>query len=69
MSKKLLLDLAERAGWTFAQAFAATFVVTGGTASAKAAGIAGVAAVLSFVKGVAATRVGAKDSAATLPAV
>jgi len=50
-------DLFERAIATFIQAFLAVYVV-GSTDSLKAAGVAGAAAVLSFVKGLAASRFG-----------
>jgi chorismate synthase len=45
-------DWAERAAWTFAQAFLAIFAVEGGDIgqSFKAATVAGVAAVLSVAK-------------------
>ena len=50
-------DLFERAIATFIQAFLAVYVV-GSTDSLKAAGVAGAAAVLSIVKGLAASRFG-----------
>ena len=50
-------DIFERALATFIQAFLAVYVV-GSTDSLKAAGVAGAAAVLSFVKGLAASRFG-----------
>lgn len=59
-------DLAERSAWTFVQAFAAVWLVTGdfdGT-TLKAAAVAGAIAV---VKGLAASQVGTHGSASTLP--
>ena len=50
-------DILERAIATFVQAFLAVYVV-GSTDSLKAAGVAGAAALLSFIKGVAASRFG-----------
>ena len=50
-------DLFERAIATFIQAFLAVYVV-GNTDSLKAAAVAGAAAVLSFLKGLAASRFG-----------
>lgn len=71
MNRKLLIDIAERALWTFVQAFLAVFAVTGALdvdfASAKKAAIAGVAAVLAVLKGFAASRIGSDNTAATLP--
>jgi hypothetical protein len=58
-------DLIERVVWTAVQAFLAVFVVTD-INSAKAAGIAAAAAALSAIKGVAATKVGDPETAATL---
>lgn len=55
----------ERVFWTAVQAFLAVFVVTDVT-SAKAAGVAALAAAISAVKGLAATKVGDPQSAATL---
>ena len=59
-------DVLERAIWTAAQAFLAVFTV-GDMASAKAAGIAAVAAGISVLKSVLATQVGDSGTAATLP--
>jgi len=50
-------DIFERAIATFIQAFLAVYVV-GSTDSLKAAAVAGAAAVLSFVKSIAASRFG-----------
>lgn len=59
-------DLAERSLWTFVQAFAAVWIVTGefDATTLKAAAVAGVIAV---VKALAASRVGQHNSASTLP--
>lgn len=62
---KLQKDIMERVFWTAVQAFLAVFVVTDVT-SAKAAGVAALAAAISAVKGLAATKVGDPQSAATL---
>ena len=59
-------DVLERAIWTAAQAFLAVFTV-GDMASAKAAGIAAVAAGISALKSILATQVGDSGTAATLP--
>jgi hypothetical protein len=69
MDKKFLKDVAERAFWTFVQAAIAAYTVTGGKDAAKAAAIAGAAAVLSLLKGIAASRIGVKDSASTIPSI
>jgi len=66
-----LRDLAERVIVTFVGAFVATliagdwFTIAGvqDVSTLGAAGLAGAAAVLSLIKGVVATAVGAKDSA------
>ena len=50
-------DLFERAIATFIQAFLAVYVV-GSTDSLKAAGVAGAAALLSFIKSVVASKFG-----------
>lgn len=67
-SRRLVGDLAERAVWTFVQAFLASVTVaglTGGQAveTLESALLAGAAAVLSLVKGLAASR--ATGTAAT----
>ena len=46
---KYLTDMLERAAWTFAQAFLGVFVVAD-LSSAKGAGVAGLAAVVSVLK-------------------
>ena len=56
-------DLFERAIATFVQAFLAVYVV-GSTDSLKAAGVAGAAALLSFIKSVAASRFGDRSASA-----
>ena len=56
-------DIFERAIATFVQAFLAVYVV-GSTDSLKAAGVAGAAAVLSFMKSVAASRFGDRSASA-----
>lgn len=57
MTKAQLADIAERAAWTFAQAFLAVFVVTD-IATARGAALAGIAAAISVIKGFVATKVG-----------
>jgi hypothetical protein len=65
MSRKLLLDIAERTLWTGIQAAAASLLVLGiGWDSLKVAGAAGAAAIL---KCVVASHVGDDNSAAALP--
>lgn len=66
---KYFKDLLERCAWTFVQAFLGAYAVTGGRKAAESAAIAGVAAVLSVVKGVAAKRIGDSDSASTVPSI
>ena len=51
-------DVLERVVATFIQAFLGIFVVGGDIGNAKAAGLAGATAVLSFVKGVVASKFG-----------
>lgn len=65
MSRKLWVDIAERAGWTFAQALVALFVAHQADLSTEWAPV--VAAGLAILKGLLASRVGDKESAATLP--
>lgn len=62
---KLTKDVLERTFWTALQAFLAVFVVTD-VSTAKSAGVAALAAAIAVIKGFAASRVGQKDSAATL---
>ena len=66
LNSTFMKDALERAIWTAAQAFLAVFTV-GDMASAKAAGIAAVAAGISVLKSVIATQVGDSGAAATLP--
>ena len=66
LNSTFMKDALERAIWTAAQAFLAVFTV-GELASAKAAGIAAVAAGISVLKSVVATQVGDSGTAATLP--
>jgi hypothetical protein len=62
---KLYKDILERAIWTAAQAFVAVYTV-GGVDELKSALTAAVAAGISVIKGFVATKVGDKESAATL---
>jgi hypothetical protein len=55
-------DLVERVIVTFAEAFLAVFVVTD-VSSAKAAAVAGAAAVLSLVKGIVAKKAADQNTA------
>jgi len=62
-------DLAERVVWTFVQAFLGTLsaapLVGLDVSMLKVAALAGAAAVLSFLKGVAASRLGTPGTAST----
>jgi hypothetical protein len=69
VSKQYFKDLGERCAWTFVQAFLATYAVTGGRKAAESAAVAGVAAVLAVIKGVAAKKVGDPNSASTVPSI
>ena len=69
MDKKYWKDLGERAVWTFVQAALAVYTVSGGKDALKAAGIAGLAAVLSMVKSLAAHKIGNPESASTVKSV
>ena len=70
-----LLDVGERAFWTFLQTFLGLLVVGGwfdvanitDVSILQSAAVGGAAAVLSLLKGVAGSFVGNGDSAATLP--
>jgi hypothetical protein len=68
---RLYADLAERALWTFVQAFIGVLLAGGmldlSTGTLRAGAIAGIAAVLALIKGVAASRIGDPGTAATLP--
>jgi hypothetical protein len=58
----LLKDILERAAWTFIQGFA-TIILASGTLNItvlQAAGVAGGMAVLSLVKSMAASKIGAE---------
>jgi hypothetical protein len=76
MRKRYLRDVLERVAWTFLQAFAATLIASGffsvdnvtDLSILQKAGVAGVAAVLSLLKGVVASQIGSPYTAATLPA-
>ena len=63
--KSLYKDLIERALWTAVQAFIAVYTV-GGVDSLKSAATAAVAAGISAVKGIAATKIGDPNTAATI---
>lgn len=72
--KTKILDIAERAAWTFAQTFLA-FIITAEIWSAvdrvslaKQAAAAGLAAALAVVKGLGGTLIGNRETASTLPA-
>jgi hypothetical protein len=72
MTSDLAWDIFERALMTFAQAFISVWVVSSwadlsDVNLAKQAVVAGVAAVLSLAKGMLASRVGVKGTAALLP--
>lgn len=71
MNRRLILDILERVGWTFIQGATSTLILSGflEVDAWKAAAVGGVAAVLAFVKGLAASKVGSPISAATLPAL
>ena len=64
-TQKFMMDTAERAIATFAQAFIAAFVVAD-MATAKVACVAGLSAVLSMLKGIVATKRGDAESASLL---
>lgn len=71
MNRRLFLDIVERVGWTFLQGATSTLILADflEVDAWKAAAVGGLAAVLAFVKGLAASRVGSPLSAATLPAL
>ena len=60
--KDLVRDVAERAAWTFAQAFLGAFVVTD-LSTAKTAALAGLAAAVAVLKGFVASQVGERNAA------
>lgn len=73
--RSLALDVVERTLWTYVQAYLGLWIASGVGISAIAdlsmadkALVSVLPAVLAVVKGLAASRVGATDSAATLPA-
>jgi hypothetical protein len=76
LNSRYILDLIERVGWTFLQAFGAELVASGwftvdgvtDLSVLQKAGIAGIAAVLSVIKGLVAKGVGSPNTAALLPA-
>lgn len=70
MKRQLLYDIAERMAWTAVQAGLASLTIGSlfGLAAWKGAAIAAGAAVLSMLKGLAASRLGVLGTAATLPA-
>lgn len=56
-----MFDMAERAAWTFVEAFLAVFVI-GDLATLETAVVAGAAAALSVVKTFAASRIKLSDA-------
>jgi len=62
-------DILERAATTFLQAFAGVLIIGGEEGTADKAAIAGVAALLSLVKSVIATKVGNKGTASLTTSV
>lgn len=66
LSKKFIADLAERAGWTLAEA-AVGFAITE-TSSLDTVYAPVIATALAALKGIIAKHIGKKDTAATLPA-
>lgn len=72
MTRRLLLDVAERATLTFVQAFLSVWLVADwadltDVHLAQRAAVAGIAAALAVVKGFAAARVGNPGTASLLP--
>lgn len=72
MTRRLLLDVAERATLTFVQAFLGVWLVADwadltDVHLAQRAAVAGIAAALAVVKGFAAARVGDPGTASLLP--
>jgi hypothetical protein len=69
MGKKFFFDIIERTAWTFVQAFVgAVIILPGGIITPRNWAIGLSAGALSLGKGILATRMGSRDSAATLPA-
>ena len=74
-ARAYLLDVGERVFWTFSQTFLGLLVVSGWFEVAnvadvsilQSAAVGGAAAVLSLLKGMAASFYGRSDSAALLP--
>ncbi|HUR18880.1 MAG TPA: hypothetical protein VMZ51_08105 [Acidimicrobiales bacterium] len=66
MNKKLLADLSERAFWTAVEAAVAYLLVQSADWSGEWVPIVG--ACLSVLKGIIASKIGAKGTASTLPA-
>lgn len=73
MTRKLLFDLIERAWWTFIQSSSGVLVGAAvfdiGVPALQVAGMAGIASVLSLLKGFAASRLTSLDTASTVPLV
>lgn len=72
MTRRLLVDVAERATLTFVQAFLGVWLVADwadltDVGLAQRAAVAGIAAALAVLKGFAAARVGDPDTASLLP--
>lgn len=65
--RPVLIDACERVGWTFVQAFAAALLAAG-VFDSGALTIGATAAVIAALKAIVATKVGDRESAATLPA-
>lgn len=63
--RQLCRDIIERALWTFAQGFLGAFTITD-LSTARTAALAGVMALLSLVKSIAASRVGGTLSPASM---
>jgi|TARA_R100001463_G_scaffold7587_4_gene24201 hypothetical protein len=61
----LYKDIIERAVWTAVQSFLAVFTVAD-LSTAKSASVAGMGALISAVKSIAATKVGDPNTAATI---
>lgn len=68
LSKKFVLDLVERACWTYVQSFLGLLMVSGplDLDAVRLALVAALPAALAVIKGAGARLVGDKDSAATL---